>query len=273
MRAEGCYKCIYACFDAEVWLRQTWSGLPPVPTCANHPGSPGQLREVTGRPCRNFRRKPATPSGDIRRIPVGGGLYALVDAADYEWLSKHKWSCYNGYAARYVKGKPIFMHREIMRPPKGKVVDHIDGNRLNDCRANMRNCKPLENTRNRLKCIGSSSQYKGVYYCKRAQRYFSTIKFGGKQLWLGYYDDEIQAAYAYDRKAVELGIEFARLNFPEEWPPAKQRKVHAQWLKENGKQRGKRRKAKAASAKRHAKTPARKPRKRPVRKAKRTAGT
>ena len=274
MRAENCYKCLYACFDPEVWLRYMWSGLPPVPMCANYPDSPGQLREVTGSPCRNFRRKPATPGGDIRRIPVGGGLYAYVDAADYEELSRHKWSCNNsGYAARREKGKVILMHRQIMHPPKGKVVDHLDRNRLNDCRKNLRNCTEAENKQNLGKRLGCTSRFKGIYYYKNSGKWCARITFRGKVFWLGCFAEEAEAARAYDRKAAECFGEFAELNFPEEWPLQRRRRAHARWQKEHGRSNGKRRKAKATSVKRLAKAPAAKGRKHPAGKAKRTTGT
>jgi len=269
---RSCTTCVYAWWEPGQWLASLSLGFPSRPVCANHPDSPGRMKAVPyGGPCRNYRAKPPAPEGDVRRIPLGGGLYAYVDAPDYEWLSQYNWSFCNDYAARYAKGKPIYMHREIMNTPENKVVDHIDRNRLNNCRSNLRNCTLPENTRNRTKCIGSSSQYWGVSYGKRSQRYSSGIKFAGKSLWLGYYDDDEEAARAYDRKAVELFGEFARLNFPEEWPPERRQEVHAQWQKENGKGKGKRRKAKAASVRRRAKAPARKPHKRLTRKAKRTA--
>ena len=104
---------------------------------------PGQLHDVPGVPCRNYRPKPVLPQGDgVRLIPLGDGFYAYVDAADYEWLSRYTWHLHNGYAARREKGRRIFMHREIMQPPKGMVVDHIDGNRINNCRFNLRVCTP-----------------------------------------------------------------------------------------------------------------------------------
>jgi len=64
-----------------------------------------------GGPCRNYRAKPARPKGDVRQIPLGDGMYAYVDAADYEELSRYKWCVRGGYAARRENGQVIFMHR------------------------------------------------------------------------------------------------------------------------------------------------------------------
>jgi hypothetical protein len=101
---------------------------PEPPVCANHPDSPGISRPVPfGGACRNYRTKPKTPDladGSVKRIPLAGGLFAYVDAADYEWLSQYQWSCCNGYAFRRENGKQIYMHREIMRPPAGMVGLH-----------------------------------------------------------------------------------------------------------------------------------------------------
>jgi len=270
---RSCTTCVYAWWEPGQWMAGLALGFPSRPVCANHPDSPGRMTAVPyGGPCRNYRAKPATPEGDVKRIPLAGGLYAYVDAADYEWLNKYRWSFCNGYAARYAKGKPIYMHRQIMNTPEDKVVDHIDRNRLNDCRSNLRNCTMPENTRNRTKCIGSSSRFWGVSYCKRSQRYSSGIRFAGKSLWLGYYDDEVAAARAYDRKAVELFGEFARLNFPEEWPAERRREVHEQWLRENGKRNAKGQRARAGRTPRRAKASAQKGGRRPPGRRKQAAG-
>jgi hypothetical protein len=165
----------------------------------------------------------------VKRIPLSDGQYALVDAADYEWLSQYHWHlCSGGYAARSENGRRILMHREIMQPPKGMVVDHVDGSRANNCRGNLRVCTRAENQRNQRKQRGSACGFKGVGYLKGSKRCHAKVVFEGKTVWLGHFDDEVAAARAYDAKAVELFGEFARLNFPEEWPPAKRGRLHAQ---------------------------------------------
>ncbi|HNS20160.1 MAG TPA: HNH endonuclease [Sedimentisphaerales bacterium] len=231
MSGPNCHNCIYSVCDAELWLRLVWMGKPLVPRCANHPQWPGQLHEVTGIPCRNYRRKPATPGGEVRLIPLAEGHYAYVDAADYEWLSRWKWgTASGGYAGRSENSRTILMHREIMQPPKGMVVDHADGNRANNCRFNLRVCTRQENQRNARKQRGTRFRFKGVCYSKRRNRYFAQCRFAGKDRWFGYFDDEVEAARAYDRAAVEECGEFARVNFPREWPPERRKEVHTQWL-------------------------------------------
>jgi hypothetical protein len=180
-----------------------------------------------GGVCRNFRPKATTPKGEVKRIPLGDGMYAYVDAADYEWLSQWTWHMLGGYATRWEKGRAIFMHREILKPPKGKMVDHVNGNKLDNTRANLRTCSRPENSRNKSKPHGTSSRFRGVSYRKDCGRWYARIRFEGRLIHLGSFTDEVEAARAYDRKAVELFGEFARLNFPEEWPARRRRRVCA----------------------------------------------
>ena len=139
-----------------------------------------------------------------------------------------KWHLENGYAAHKEKGRTILMHRQIMQPPKDMVVDHIDGNQANNCRFNLRVCTRAENQRNRRKHAGSISRFKGVFYNKQRRKWFSQCWLEGKCHATRYVDEEVEAARAYDRQAVEYFGEFARLNFPEEWPPERRQEVYAQ---------------------------------------------
>jgi len=229
MARASCHTCVYACWDLGQAMQSFSSGWPSRPLCANQPEAPGRMQPTpVGHTCRNYRPKPATPEGEVKRIPLGGGAYAYVDAADYEWLSRYTWHLYNtGYAARREKGKMVFMHREIMKPPKGMVIDHIDGNQGNNCRFNLRVCTRAENVRNNGKRRNAASRFKGVGYHKRIDKYFARLHFKGQFFWLGYFDDEVEAARAYDHKAVECCGPFARVNLPEEWPPERIRQVYA----------------------------------------------
>ncbi len=227
-RRRNCHNCVFCTSDAGLWLRTLASGFPVVGLCANHPETPGQVRPIPSEPCRNFRARPQPtvrteppepPNEKIRYIPLTRGLYAIVDAKNYAWLSRYKWYAHQSergnvfYACRSHRGRAISMHREIMRPPRGMVVDHINGNGLDNREDNMRNCTQLQNSQNNRRA-GGKSKFKGVF--PRGVKWQAAIQHNGKALYLGLFDDEIEAAKARDRKTYELAGEFAYLNFPGE---------------------------------------------------------
>ena len=158
----------------------------------------------------------------FRRIPLTKGQFAIVDAEDYEKLAGYKWYAEKKgrtfYAERTDRGvrknRNIPMHREILGAPKGKIVDHINHNGLDNRRANLRLVTIEQNTWNTRKKSGHcSSQYKGVSWQKSSGRWKSIIVYKGKWIFIGYFDDEELAAKAYDAKARELFGEYAALNF------------------------------------------------------------
>ncbi|MBN1362949.1 MAG: HNH endonuclease [Sedimentisphaerales bacterium] len=106
-----------------------------------------------------------------------------------------------------------------MKAPKGMVVDHIDGNGLNNRRSNLRLCTPQQNQWNRCVSRARLQQglFKGVHHRTDSGKPCARITYRGKTLHLGVFDTAIEAAKAYDRKAIELHGEFAYLNFPEDY--------------------------------------------------------
>jgi hypothetical protein len=156
-----------------------------------------------------------------KMIPLNGGKTALVDDADYEYLSQWKWQ-YNGYAMRLtsrslpINRTTVLMHRVIMDAPHGMEVDHINGNKLDNRRSNLRICTSTENKHNRGVYRNSTTGSKGVTFNKREKKFKVSIRIGnGKRLHLGYFTNLGEATRAYDEAAKKYHGEFARLNVEE----------------------------------------------------------
>ena len=110
--------------------------------------------------------------------------------------------------------KLLSIHRILTNAPDGMEVDHINRDSLDNRKQNLRICTKSQNQMNSGKeQLGRSSHYKGVSLYKRHNKWMSRIKKRRKEYFLGYYENEIDAAKAYDTKAKELFGEFARLNF------------------------------------------------------------
>ncbi len=195
----------------------------PTLVCENEFGSEGLWRQVyfTGA-CENFASHESGFLGgdsDVRYIPLTRGKVAIVDADDYPSLIRYKWHMIRNKRIFYASGKMnkrnMPMHRFIMDPPKGMVVDHINHNGLDNRRSNLRVCTLAQNIRNSRPYKEKKGKYKGVTFIKASKRFRASIKYHGKRTVIGTFDDEIDAARAYDGKAKELFKEYAYLNFPE----------------------------------------------------------
>lgn len=159
----------------------------------------------------------------MKQISLTQGKFAIVDDNRYESLSKYKWyvlkAPYTYYAARWgwngKKKTNIFMHREILGLRfKDKILtDHRNHNGLDNRLFNLRSCDSFQNQQNGKRRKNGSSKFKGVCWHKIAQKWQAQIKFKCKFIYLGSFDNEIEAAKAYDTKAKELFGEFACTNF------------------------------------------------------------
>jgi len=147
-------------------------------------------------------------------------LFVIVDPEDFEELSRHKWCASRKgggmvYAMRRDRrGRTVYMHRQIVRAPKGSIVDHKNCRIWDNRRCNLRVCTQRQNQMNKGP-HGGSSGYVGVY--PRDDRWEAGITSRGKHYHLGRFDDPVEAAKARDRKAYELHGPFAYLNFPQDY--------------------------------------------------------
>ncbi len=161
----------------------------------------------------------------MRTISLSQGRMAIVDDAEYEWISRWKWYVRKArrtfYAVRNErlsngKQRTIRMHREILELSHGDGIqcDHKNGNGLDNRKQNLRNASRAGNMHNSRMQTNNTSGYTGVYQLKDMSRWVAKIGVNGTLIHLGTYDDPADAARARDVAALAHHGEFARLNFP-----------------------------------------------------------
>lgn len=144
----------------------------------------------------------------IRRLPLFRGnvviTYALVDEEDYSWLAQWRWRrSSEGYAVRRESTRTIYMHREVLSPGRDLVVDHINRNRLDNRRANLR-CVTVGRNNANSRPRGTRSGFRGVYWHPGAGKWVAQISVGGRNRHLGLFVAAEEAARAYDAAALGL---------------------------------------------------------------------
>lgn len=146
-----------------------------------------------------------------REIHLTQGYVTVVDEADFDYLSQWNWSVtVNGYAQRSYKnlttGKKgiMYLHRQIMMPPDGMDVDHINRNRLDNRRSNLRICNRAINLLNKGPEPSNTSGYRGVYLDKRNGRWRVRMKWQGRYKTFGGYDTALEASNVYEAKRQEI---------------------------------------------------------------------
>lgn len=151
----------------------------------------------------------------IATYSTAAGLL-VIDEADLSIVSSYRWVSGRkpgtSYALARVAGRRVFLHHLLMgRPLRGFETDHIDGNGLNNRRANLRTVTISQNRMNSRKHSGCRSKFKGVIWEERLHKW--TVRLRSKRY--GAFASELEAAIKYDEVAVLVNREFARLNFPD----------------------------------------------------------
>lgn len=154
----------------------------------------------------------------MKYITLTQNKKAMVDDEDFEWLSQWKWYCEphrkTFYAVRRVrlpdsKRKTIRMHRLILNAPENMMVDHKQGNGLDNRRSEIRLATRSENGYNRGKTVKNSSGRKGVYWHSQIGRWYSRITVDKHDIYLGTFTTPEGAAKAYKQAALKYHGEFA----------------------------------------------------------------
>lgn len=159
----------------------------------------------------------------IKLNPIG---FTIVDDEDYKFLNQWKWQLQpNGYVVRgtHIGSKKdgtrkhinIYMHRLLMKTPEGMCTDHINMNKLDNRKPNLRICTYRQSALNRGRHKDNISGYKGVNYHNtkwRRKKWRAEIKYKDKCINLGYRKTSKEAAYLYDQVAMQLFGEFAKTN-------------------------------------------------------------
>lgn len=159
------------------------------------------------------------PSEDMMQlIKLSGAkdVFTIVDDEEYSELSRWTWAYHrNGYAYRatssWGKSLKFFMHREIMNAPDGYDIDHINGNKLDNRKSNLRLCNRSQNMAN-TPSRGGTSQYKGVGWDRTRQKWQAKITVNYRTINLGRFDIEVDAARAYNDAALHYFGSFAAIN-------------------------------------------------------------
>ena len=156
----------------------------------------------------------------MKEIKLTRGKVALVDDADFEWLSKFRWRYSSaGYAVHTTlakdspdrKRKVYYMHKLILKPAEGLLTDHIDGNKLNNQRSNLRECTPSQNRMNQGKNRNNKIGFKGVRIHKRTGRFMAGIGFQNKYIYLGMRATAEEAHQLYVEACKRLHGEFGKV--------------------------------------------------------------
>jgi hypothetical protein len=200
------------CSDVTIWYikaRRSYAHVPDEPQVEQKPVEAQEPEEKNN----------IVVVGDLALIELTKGHTAVIDADDVNAIRDYKWRSSKGKGTNYAcsglrlddgRVKTLFLHRLLMKPSKGFVVDHINGDGLDNRRSNLRVATVAQNNLNSRVRSDSTTGIKGAYYDKRKGSYYSHIKRGDKRIYLGTFSTAEEAADAYAKASRELHGEFGR---------------------------------------------------------------
>lgn len=154
----------------------------------------------------------------MKKIPLSKGKYTIVDDGDFEQLSAWKWHTNaRGYAMRTTHTRDadnkrichkVYMHRQIINTPDGMLTDHINGDKLDNRRENLRVVTVKQNNWNTGIPSHNSTGVKGVYW--RANRWEAAISQNNRKVHLGRFVNQSEAVQAYNKAALKLRGQYVR---------------------------------------------------------------
>ncbi len=148
------------------------------------------------------------------KIKRGVPEHVLVDPRDHTKLAHFNWHhSHNGYYHAYIGGKKVRLHRFIMGAQQGQIVDHINGNRLDNRRCNLRFATKSQNAMNTGLRADNKSGFKGVSWDKKKELWTARIRVGSQYKFLGYFTDPADGGSAYMRAATRYFGDFARTSW------------------------------------------------------------
>ena len=149
----------------------------------------------------------------MKTIKINLGQKIVIDDEDFEKVSQHTWSTWHIYRrGKYewgcpkatIKNRSITLSRFIMNPPQGLQIDHIDRDRFNNQKSNLRICSNSINGHNRGMLKSNTTGVVGAYYDKYHKKFRAEIRFNDEKMFIGYFETVDEAGLAYLEKKKEL---------------------------------------------------------------------
>lgn len=176
------------------------------------------LRKGTSKGCKKCRQLHRYGSkyhikDDVAIFTTKNGIKFLVSVDDINKIKEYGWCVgNNGYVVAHIKNKVTMLHRFLNREYDGKIIDHINGDKLDNRRENIRCANDFQNAQNQNISTRNTSGYKGAHFNTKEQKWQANIRAFNKTYSLGWFATKEQAALAYNEAAKKLHGKYACLN-------------------------------------------------------------